>query len=34
MDPQPEPIRIFRKGRLAQDLMVYKYFGFKGRFEE
>jgi hypothetical protein len=34
MDPQPESIQIFRKGRLAQDLMVYKYYGFKGRFEE
>jgi 4-amino-4-deoxy-L-arabinose transferase-like glycosyltransferase len=34
MDPQPEPIQILREGRLAQDLMVYKYYGFKGRFEE
>lgn len=34
MDPQPEPIQIFRQGRLAQDLMVYKYYGFKGKFEE
>jgi len=34
MDPQPESIQILRKGRLAQDLMVYKYYGFKGRFEK
>ena len=33
MNPQPEHIQIFRDGRLAQDLMVYKYYGFKGRFE-
>ncbi len=33
-DPQPEGIQIFREGRLAQDLMVYKYYGFKGRFEQ
>jgi len=34
MDPQPEPIQILRQGRPAQDLMVYRYYGFKGRFEE
>ena len=34
MDPQPEPIQIFRQGRLAQDLVIYKYYGFKGKFEE
>jgi hypothetical protein len=34
MEPQPEAIQIFRERRLAQDLMVYKYYGFKGRFEE
>jgi hypothetical protein len=34
MDPQPEAIQIRRNGRLAQDLMVYKYYGFRGRFEE
>jgi hypothetical protein len=34
MDPQPEAILIRRKGRLAQNLMVYKYYGFKGRFED
>ena len=34
MDPQPEAIQIRRHGRLAQNLMIYKYYGFKGRFEE
>jgi hypothetical protein len=33
MDPEPIPIRVFRKGRLAHELTVYRYFGFKGRFE-
>ena len=34
MDPQPEPIQIFRHGKLAQNIMVYKYYGFKGKFED
>mgnify|MGYP001816006164 FL=1 len=34
MDPHPQAIQIRRNGRLAQDLMVYKYYGFKGRFEQ
>ena len=34
MDQQPEQIRIFRNDQLAQELMVYKYFGFKGVFEK
>ena len=34
MDPQPASIQIFRDGRLAQDLVVYTYYGFKGRFEQ
>jgi hypothetical protein len=34
MDPQPEAVQIRRDGRLAQNLMVYKYYGFKGRFED
>ena len=33
MDPQPASIQILRNGRLAQDLMVYTYYGFRGRFE-
>ena len=33
MDPHPIEIRILRNGRLAQKLEVYKYFGFKGRYE-
>jgi hypothetical protein len=33
MDPEPLKIRIFRDGQLSHDLAVYKYFGFKGRYE-
>jgi hypothetical protein len=34
MDPQPEEIQTFRNGRLARTLMVYRYYGFKGKYEE
>jgi hypothetical protein len=34
MDPQPEEIKVFRNGRPAHVLMVYKYYGFKGKYEE
>jgi 4-amino-4-deoxy-L-arabinose transferase-like glycosyltransferase len=34
IDSEPVPIRVFRKGRLAHALTVYRYFGFEGRFEE
>jgi hypothetical protein len=34
IDSEPIPIQVFRKGRLAHTLTVYRYFGFKGRFEE
>jgi hypothetical protein len=34
MDAQPQEIRVFRKGRLARTLMVYKYYGFRGKYEE
>jgi hypothetical protein len=34
MDPQPEPIQIYRNDQLAQNLAVYKYYGFIGMFEE
>ena len=34
MEPQPIKIRILRNGRLAQKILVYKYFGFKGKYEE
>jgi len=34
MDPHPLEIRILRDGRLAQRLEVYKYFGFKGKYDE
>ena len=33
MDPEPIRIRVFRKGQLAHVLNVYRYYGFKGRFE-
>ncbi len=33
MDPQPLEIRILRKGRLAQQIEVYRYFGFLGKYE-
>jgi 4-amino-4-deoxy-L-arabinose transferase-like glycosyltransferase len=34
MDPQPTEIQIRRNGRLAQSLAVYKYYGFKGKYEK
>jgi hypothetical protein len=34
LELQPTEIKIFRHGRLAQELNVYKYFGFKGNYEE
>jgi hypothetical protein len=33
MDPEPVKIKIFRDGQLSHDLAVYKYYGFKGRYE-
>jgi hypothetical protein len=33
LDLQPTKIKIYRHGRLAQELNVYKYFGFKGNYE-
>ncbi len=33
MDPDPLQIQILRKGQPAHDLMVYKYYGFKGQYE-
>ena len=33
MDPDPLQIRIFRGGQLSHDLAVYKYYGFKGKYE-
>jgi len=33
MDPNPVKIRIFRDGQLAHDLAVYKFYGFKGKYE-
>jgi hypothetical protein len=34
MDPTPEQINIFRDGQPAHQLVVYKFSGFKGRFEK
>ena len=34
LDPRPIEIRILRDGRPAQQLYVYKYFGFKGKYEK
>ncbi len=34
MDPQPEEIQVFRSGRLARTLMFYRYYGFRGKYEE
>ncbi len=34
MDPLPVEIKVYRSGRLARTLEVYKYFGFKGKYEE
>ena len=34
MDPQPLEIKILRDGRLAQTIEIYKYFGFKGKYNE
>ena len=34
MDPQPEEIEVFRNGRPAHVLEVYKFYGFKGKYEE
>lgn len=34
MDPQPLEIEIFRSGRLAQHIKIYKFFGFKGKYEK
>jgi 4-amino-4-deoxy-L-arabinose transferase-like glycosyltransferase len=34
MDGQPQEIKILRNGRLAQTIEVYKYFGFKGKYEK
>ncbi len=33
MDPDPLNIRIFRDNQPAHHLMVYKYYGFKGAYE-
>ena len=34
MDPQPETIQVLRRGQLAQHIKVYRYYGFRGKFEK
>jgi len=34
MDPQPETIEVFRNSRPAHILKVYRYYGFKGKYED
>jgi hypothetical protein len=34
MGPRPEPVQILRDGQLAQNIDIYMYYGFKGKFEE
>ena len=34
MDQQPDEIRILRGERLAQKTKVYKFYGFRGRYED
>jgi hypothetical protein len=34
MNPRPREINVYRHGRIARKLMVYQYFGFKGKYEE
>jgi multisubunit Na+/H+ antiporter MnhB subunit len=33
VDPVPEIITVYRRGYLAREARVYKYFGFKGKYE-
>lgn len=32
MEPKPLTFSVYRKGKVAHKIRVYKYFGFKGRF--
>jgi hypothetical protein len=34
MDPEPVKIEVFRRGKLAHTLSVFRYYGFKGKYEE
>jgi hypothetical protein len=34
IDPEPVEIKVFRKDQLAQEMRVYRCYGFEGRFEE
>ncbi len=33
MDPEPVKIEVFRKGQIAHTLNVFRYYGFKGKYE-
>ncbi|OPX36742.1 MAG: hypothetical protein B1H12_06480, partial [Desulfobacteraceae bacterium 4484_190.2] len=33
MDPEPVKIEVFRKGQIAHTLSVFRYYGFKGKYE-
>ena len=34
LDPKPTQIKIYRNGSLAQQFKVYKFYGYKGKYEE
>ena len=34
VDAEPEIIKVYRKGSLANEIRVYKYYAFKGKYEE
>ena len=34
MDPDPWPITVLRQGRPAHELVVYRFFGYKGGYEK
>lgn len=34
VDQEPEIIKVYRKGFLANEIRVYKYYAFKGKYEE
>lgn len=34
IDPAPVKIEVFRKGQIAHALSVFRYYGFKGKYEE
>ena len=34
MDPEPVKIEVFRNGKIAHVMSVFRYYGFKGTYEE